>query len=52
MNLSVPMDAFILNNSPVDTYKYRIDVVTGAGIRQGDWVTDNLDTLPSLQVLT
>ena len=45
VNLSVPMEAFILNNSPVDTYKYRIDVVTGAGIRQGDWANTNLDTL-------
>jgi hypothetical protein len=46
VKLSVPMEAFILNNSPVDTYKYHTDVITGDGhTRQGDWVTDNRDTL-------
>jgi hypothetical protein len=46
VKLGVPLEAFILNNSPMDTYKYRTDVVTGDGrTRQGDWVTDNRDTL-------
>jgi hypothetical protein len=46
VNLGAPLEAFILNNSPMDTYKYRTQVVTGDGrTRQGDWVTDNRDTL-------
>jgi hypothetical protein len=46
VKLSLPLEAFILNNSPVDSYKYHADVITGDGhTRKGDWVTDNRDTL-------
>jgi hypothetical protein len=45
LKLSVPIDAFILGDAPADIYRYRIDVVTASGIKQGAWVTDNRDTL-------
>jgi hypothetical protein len=45
LKMSVPMDAFVLGTGPTDSYKYRTDVVTGAGIKQGTWTTDNRDTL-------
>jgi hypothetical protein len=45
MKMSVPVEAFVLGTGPTDGYKYRTDVVTGAGIKQGTWTTDNRDTL-------
>jgi hypothetical protein len=45
LKLSVPIDAFVLSNAPIDSYRYRTDVVTGAGIRAGAWVSDNRDTI-------
>jgi hypothetical protein len=45
LKLSFPIAAFILSNAPIDTYRYRTDVITGTGIRAGAWVTDNRDTL-------
>ena len=45
VKLSVPIAAFVLGNAPIDSYRYRTDVITGAGIRTGAWVTDNRDTI-------
>ena len=45
VTMDVPMDAFILGTASSNNYKYRTDIVTGAGIKQGDWTTDNADTL-------
>jgi len=45
MKMSVPVETFVLGTGPTDGYKYRTDVVTGAGIKQGTWTTDNRDTL-------
>ena len=45
LKMSAPMDAFVLGTGPTDSYKYRTDVVAGAGIKQGTWTTDNRDTL-------
>ena len=46
VKLSPPMEALILNNSPVDTYKFHTDVVTADGrTRKGDWFTNNIDPL-------
>ncbi len=45
VKLSVPIDAFVLSNAPIDTYRYRTDVITGAGLRTGTWATDNRDTI-------
>ena len=45
VTMNVGMEAFVLGTEGSNTYKYRVDVVTGAGIKQGDWTTDNADTL-------
>jgi hypothetical protein len=45
VTLSVPIEAFVLQDVPTDSYTYRIDVVTPGGIHQGSWTTDNRDTL-------
>jgi hypothetical protein len=45
VKLNVPIEAFVLGDSPTDTYTYRVDAVTPSGIQQGAWTTDNLDVL-------
>ena len=45
VKLSVPIKDFVLGESDTNTYHYRIDVVTGAGIRKGTPITDNRDPL-------
>ena len=45
VTMSMPIDAFILGTASSNTYKYRVDIVTGAGIKQGTWTSDNADTL-------
>ena len=45
VTMDVGMEAFVLGTAGSNNYKYRVDVVTGAGIKQGDWTTDNADTL-------
>ncbi len=45
VTLTVPIEAFVLQDAPTDGYTYRVDVMTPAGTRKGDWVTDNRDTI-------
>jgi hypothetical protein len=50
--LSVPVESFILGTGRTDTYTYRVDIIAADGIRQGDWITDNRDTLFIIPRLT
>lgn len=45
LTLSAPLEAFVLQDAPTDSYTYRIDKITPSGVQQGDWTTDNRDTL-------
>jgi hypothetical protein len=45
LKISVPMEAFVLGDGPTDGYTYRVDAITPGGVRKGDWVTDNRDTI-------
>ena len=45
IKLAAPVEALVLGDGPIDTYKYRVDQITGHGVKQGAWGTDNRDTL-------
>ena len=45
VGLSVPVEAYVLQEGGTDTYRYRVDIVTASGRKSGDWVTDNSDTV-------
>jgi hypothetical protein len=45
LKLSVPIDAFVLGNADTRTYRYRVDQVTGGGVKQGGWKSDSRDVL-------
>jgi hypothetical protein len=46
------VESFILGTGRTDTYTYRVDIIAADGIRQGDWITDNRDTLFIIPRLT
>jgi hypothetical protein len=45
VTMSVPIEAFVLQDAPTDTFTYRIDLITPGGVKRGDWATDNRDTI-------
>jgi hypothetical protein len=45
IKLSTPIEAYVLGNSDISSYRYRVDRITAGGITTGQWVSDNRDVV-------
>lgn len=45
VSLAVPVEAYVLQEGGIDTYRYRVDLITRVGTKTGDWVSDNRDVI-------
>jgi hypothetical protein len=44
VSLAVPVKMYVLQVGDAANYKYRVDLITSAGTRQGSWTTSNQDS--------
>jgi hypothetical protein len=45
LKLNTPIETYVLGGTDTGTYRYRIDLVTGGGIKTGTSMTDNRDVI-------
>jgi hypothetical protein len=45
VNLSVPIEQFVLHEGNTDTYRYRVILINPHGKKTGDWTASSVDTL-------
>jgi hypothetical protein len=45
VKLNTPVETYVLGGTDTGSYRYRTDLVTGAGLKTGTWLTDNRDVI-------